>query len=174
MQLALKPALIPPAWSRHLFRVCHRDTSHTPDTQARLRHENYHELSQFTPEFCPTHHQNSSQLMTRWRLRFRTSIIQSSTLMQANGPSSSSMDRSCTLLPTLPKMILFSIVSEVLAGVLKNNIVYSCLQEFEHIELPAKLLDYFLRSNKSNINQLNLWNFLYIFDYTFTRKLADN
>ena len=24
---------------------------------------------------------------------------------------------------------------------------------FEHIELPAKLLDYFLRSNKSNINQ---------------------
>ena len=25
---------------------------------------------------------------------------------------------------------------------------------FEHIELPTKLLDYFLRSNKSNINQL--------------------
>ena len=24
---------------------------------------------------------------------------------------------------------------------------------FEHIELPAKQLDYFLRSNKSNINQ---------------------
>ena len=24
---------------------------------------------------------------------------------------------------------------------------------FEHIELPAKLLDYFLRSNKNNINQ---------------------
>ena len=24
---------------------------------------------------------------------------------------------------------------------------------FEHIELPAKLPDYFLRSNKSNINQ---------------------
>jgi len=24
---------------------------------------------------------------------------------------------------------------------------------FEHVELPAKLLDYFLRSNKSNINQ---------------------
>jgi len=24
---------------------------------------------------------------------------------------------------------------------------------FEHIELPAKLLDYFLRSNKSNIKQ---------------------
>jgi len=27
---------------------------------------------------------------------------------------------------------------------------------FEHIELPAKLLDYFLRSNKSNINQYSL------------------
>jgi len=26
-------------------------------------------------------------------------------------------------------------------------------QEKIHIELPAKLLDYFLRSNKSNINQ---------------------
>jgi len=24
----------------------------------------------------------------------------------------------------------------------------------EHIELPAKLLDYFLRNNKSNINQI--------------------
>jgi len=28
---------------------------------------------------------------------------------------------------------------------------------FEHIELPAKLLDYFLRSNKGNINQYLLW-----------------
>jgi len=27
------------------------------------------------------------------------------------------------------------------------------MYRFEHIELPAKLLDYFLRSNKSNINQ---------------------
>ena len=26
-------------------------------------------------------------------------------------------------------------------------------KRFEHIELPAKLQDYFLRSNKSNINQ---------------------
>ena len=26
-------------------------------------------------------------------------------------------------------------------------------KRFEHIELPVKLLDYFLRSNKSNINQ---------------------
>jgi len=30
---------------------------------------------------------------------------------------------------------------------------YRVLLRFEHIELPAKLLDYFLRSNKSNINQ---------------------
>jgi len=30
------------------------------------------------------------------------------------------------------------------------------MTEFEHIELPAKLLDYFLRSNKSNINQINI------------------
>ena len=28
---------------------------------------------------------------------------------------------------------------------------------FEHIELPAKLLDYFLRSNESNINQQCMW-----------------
>jgi len=27
------------------------------------------------------------------------------------------------------------------------------MKRFEHIELPAKLLDYFLQSNKSNINQ---------------------
>ena len=26
---------------------------------------------------------------------------------------------------------------------------------FEHIELPAKLPDYFLRSNRSNINHMN-------------------
>ena len=25
---------------------------------------------------------------------------------------------------------------------------------FEHVELPAKVPDYFLRSNKSNINQI--------------------
>jgi len=29
-------------------------------------------------------------------------------------------------------------------------------KRFEHIELPAKQLDYFLRSNKSNINQVIL------------------
>jgi len=28
------------------------------------------------------------------------------------------------------------------------------LLDFEHIKLPAKLLDYFLRNNKSNINQI--------------------
>jgi len=35
---------------------------------------------------------------------------------------------------------------------------------FEHIELPAKLLDYFLRSNKSNINQST---YLHIYIQTY-------
>jgi len=40
----------------------------------------------------------------------------------------------------------------------RNKYRYSRIQEkrFEHIELPLKLLDYFLQSNKSNINQLVL------------------
>ena len=35
----------------------------------------------------------------------------------------------------------------------KKPISTNLKKRFEHIELPAKLLDYFLRSNKSNINQ---------------------
>jgi len=36
----------------------------------------------------------------------------------------------------------------------QEKLIFTNLQKgFEHIELPAKLLDYFLRSNKSNINQ---------------------
>ena len=35
----------------------------------------------------------------------------------------------------------------------KTPIFTDLKNRFEHIELPAKLLDYFLRSNKSNINQ---------------------
>jgi len=35
----------------------------------------------------------------------------------------------------------------------KTPIFTDLKKRFEHIELPAKLLDYFLRSNKSNINQ---------------------
>ena len=35
----------------------------------------------------------------------------------------------------------------------KNPIFTNLKKRFEHIELPAKLLDYFLRSNKSNVNQ---------------------
>ena len=35
----------------------------------------------------------------------------------------------------------------------KKLIFTNLKKRFEHIELPAKLLDYFLRSNKSNINQ---------------------
>jgi len=35
----------------------------------------------------------------------------------------------------------------------KKKLIFMNLKKrFEHIELPAKLLDYFLRSNKSNIN----------------------
>jgi len=38
-------------------------------------------------------------------------------------------------------------------NVRNKPIVTNLKERFEHIELPAKLLDYFLRSNKSNINQ---------------------
>ena len=30
-----------------------------------------------------------------------------------------------------------------------------CSNRFEHLDLPAKLLDYFLRSNKSDMNQMD-------------------
>jgi len=36
------------------------------------------------------------------------------------------------------------------------RVMYMCVC-VEHIELPAKLLDYFLRSNQSNINQSTLF-----------------
>ena len=35
----------------------------------------------------------------------------------------------------------------------KKLIFTNLKKKIEHIELPAKLLDYFLQSNKSNINQ---------------------
>jgi len=40
-------------------------------------------------------------------------------------------------------------------GKCQDNPIFTNLKKerFEHIEVPAKLLDYFLRSNKSNINQ---------------------
>jgi len=38
-------------------------------------------------------------------------------------------------------------------NVRKPNISNPKKKDFEHIKLPAKLLDYFLRSNKSNIDQ---------------------
>ena len=40
----------------------------------------------------------------------------------------------------------------------EKPILSNLKNRFEHIELPAKLLDYFLRSNKSNINQ-----FVYVY-----------
>jgi len=44
----------------------------------------------------------------------------------------------------------------------KPDIQESRKKGFEHIELPAKLLDYFLRSNKSNINQLYIYIYTYV------------
>jgi len=38
-------------------------------------------------------------------------------------------------------------------NVRKTPIFTNLKKRFEHIELPTKLLDYFIRSNKSNINQ---------------------
>ena len=38
-------------------------------------------------------------------------------------------------------------------NVRKNPIFTNLKKRFEHIELPAKLLDYLVRSNKSNIHQ---------------------
>jgi len=44
------------------------------------------------------------------------------------------------------------VLSETLHTKKKTDIHESEAKRFEHIELPAKLLDYFLRSNKSKIN----------------------
>jgi len=41
----------------------------------------------------------------------------------------------------------------------KKPIFTNLKKRFEHIELPAKLLDYLLRSNKSNINQTTYFVF---------------
>jgi len=38
-------------------------------------------------------------------------------------------------------------------NVRKKQMFTNLKKRFEHIEFPAKLLDYFLRSKKSNINQ---------------------
>jgi len=45
----------------------------------------------------------------------------------------------------------------------KKPIFTNLKKIFEHIELPAKLLEYFLRSNKSNLNQM----YIYIYTYTY-------
>ena len=41
------------------------------------------------------------------------------------------------------------------AKMLEKSIFTNLKKRFEHIELLAKLLDYFVRGNKSNINQMN-------------------
>ena len=45
------------------------------------------------------------------------------------------------------------LMQQVREVIRKKPIVTNLKNRFEHIELSAKLLDYFLRSNKSNINQ---------------------
>jgi len=51
------------------------------------------------------------------------------------------------------KALLETLHTQKKKYVRKNPIFTNLKKRFEHIELPAKLLDYFLRSNKSNINQ---------------------
>jgi len=45
-------------------------------------------------------------------------------------------------------------------------------KDFEHIKLPAKLLDYFLRSNKSNVNQSDFCAATYLILYTVLPVVA--
>jgi len=40
-------------------------------------------------------------------------------------------------------------------NVKKNPIFTNLKKKIVHIELPAKLIDYFIRNNKSNVNQKN-------------------
>ena len=47
-------------------------------------------------------------------------------------------------------------------NVRKKQIFTNLKKRFEHIELPAKLLDYFLRSKKSNINHVHMYICIYI------------
>ena len=51
----------------------------------------------------------------------------------------------------------------------KKTDIHESQKRFEHIELPAKLLDYFLRSNKININQyIYIYIYIYIYMYIYT------
>jgi len=53
-------------------------------------------------------------------------------------------------------------------NVRKKLIPTNLKKRFEHIEPPAKLLDYFLRSNKSNINQSEaFWDQVNKFDDSY-------
>jgi len=54
-------------------------------------------------------------------------------------------------------------------------LTYFVVIEFEHMKHPAKLLDCFLRSNKSNINQLrdSVWNHDQVIDYKDTGESND-
>jgi len=56
----------------------------------------------------------------------------------------------CLFLPSLSLLLSLSLFLYLSFWL---SILISNLKRFEQIELPAKLLDYFLSSNKSNINQ---------------------
>jgi len=43
------------------------------------------------------------------------------------------------------------------------------IKGFEHVQLPGKLLDYFLRSNESNINQY-MYMYIYVYKCMHTRE----
>jgi len=55
----------------------------------------------------------------------------------------------------------------------KNRYSRIWRKEFEHIELPAKLLEYFLRSNKSNINQC-IYTCIYRYKHLYIYRLANH
>jgi len=60
---------------------------------------------------------------------------------------------------------------------LRKKLIFMILKKrFEHIELPAKLLDNFLRSNKSSINQSHLWPNVQgiLFQYSYVSTLPMN
>ena len=64
-----------------------------------------------------------------------------------------------TVTHTHPRRCKTSLVSKrgtvcpEVAGSIPTKLQKELKSTFEHIELPVKLLDYFLRSNKSNVNR---------------------
>ena len=62
-----------------------------------------------------------------------------------------------------PDVDILSVAIDILRKKIAAGTTIFTVHIFEHMELPAKLLDYFLRSNKININEIGLmtengWN----------------